>query len=162
MQARSAILLVLFFLLALFSILNWGAFMAPTHLSLGVADIEAPLGLIMLGFVVLVTALFVIFVLYLQTTVLLDSRRHSKELQSQRLLADKAEASRFTELRALVQSEILTLKTQQDSARTELLGQIQQLEQNLREQVESTGNTLSAYIGELEDRVERSESSPAG
>ncbi len=155
MQTRSAFLLVVFVLLALFAILNWGAIMAPTRISLGVASVEAPLGMILMGFIILLSALFLVFVVYLQSTVLIDSRRHTKELQNQRQLADQAEASRFTDLRSLLQAENAALRDRLEASRTEILDRLDGLETRLREQMEGTGNTLSAYIGELEDRVER-------
>ena len=47
----------------------------------------------------------VAYVLSLQGSVLLETRRHTKELQAQRELADKAEASRFTELGTAMRAE---------------------------------------------------------
>ena len=48
--------------LALFTAVNWQAFTTPTTLSLVFATIEGPLGLILLGAVALLTALFLIYV----------------------------------------------------------------------------------------------------
>lgn len=134
MKAPTILLLLVLVLIAVFTVANWGVIMAPTAVSLIVADVQAPLGLILVSITLLLTALFLIFVVYLQTTVLLDARRHSRELAAQRELADKAEASRFTDLRSYLDAEM----------------------HKLAEKVEQTGNTLAAYIGELEDRVERS------
>jgi len=117
---RTLILLIVFIAVVIFAVLNWSAFMAPTTLSLGVAQVQAPLGLIMLGLVALLAALFLLYVVYLQTTVLLETRRHAKELQAQRELADQAEASRFTELRGYLETR---------------LGELE--------------NSLSAHIGEM-------------
>ena len=69
--------------------------MKPTHLSLIVADVQAPLGLVMLGLLAGVSCMFVLMIAYIQGTVLVETRRHAKELAAQRELADKAEASRF-------------------------------------------------------------------
>jgi predicted deacetylase len=106
MPLRTVLLLILLIAVALFAALNWSAFLQPTILSLGVTQVQAPLGLIMLGLIAFITALFLAYLVYLQTTVLMESRRHAKELQVQRELADQAEASRFTELRTHLDSRL--------------------------------------------------------
>jgi len=106
MPLRTVLLLIVLAAVALFAALNWGAFLAPTTLSLGVAEVQAPLGLIMLGLIAIITTLFLAYLVYLQTMVLREARRHAKELQVQRQLADQAEASRFTELRAHLDSRL--------------------------------------------------------
>lgn len=155
MKLRTLLLLVVLVAIAAFSVLNWSAIMAPTILSLGIAEVQAPLGLVMLGLLVFLLAVFLVFVTYLQTSVLLEARRHSRELKSQRELADQAEASRFTELRGFLAVE---LKRQSDLAaesKADVLARLDQLERELRSALEQSGNTLAAYIGELEDRLER-------
>lgn len=106
MPLRTILLLIVLAAIAIFAALNWSAFLAPTTLSLGFAQVQAPLGLIMLGLIAILTAVFLGYLVYLQSTVLLESRRHAKELQAQRELADQAEASRFTELRAHLDSRL--------------------------------------------------------
>lgn len=155
MQRRTVFLLVVLLLIALFTALNWTQINTPTTLSLGVTSMQAPLGLVMLGLIVLLTALFLVFVVYLQSSVLLDARRHAKELQTHRELADQAEASRFTELRKFLEAELQKLAGRQAEASTATSAKLEQLERDLRASVEQSGNTLAAYIGELEDRLER-------
>ena len=92
-----------------FVAVNWTLFLAPATLSLVVGTVEAPLGLIMLALMGVLTALFLVVLVALQTRVLLEARRHAKEMQAQRELADQAEASRFTELRSYIGNEIRTL-----------------------------------------------------
>lgn len=126
MPLRTVVLLVVVALVALFAALNWTAFVAPTTLSFGVAHVQAPLGLLMLGLLAVLTALFLLYVVYLQTTVLLEWRRREKELQASRELADQAEASRFTELRAHLDTRLTEIE-----------------------------NSLAAQLGEMRDRLER-------
>lgn len=104
-------ILVLLVLVAIgtFVAVNWSLFLAPATLSLVVATVDAPLGLIMLGLMGVLTALFLVVLVALQTRVLLEARRHAKEMQAQRELADQAEASRFTELRGFIGNELRTL-----------------------------------------------------
>ena len=155
MKIRTLLMLVVLVLVAGFVALNWSAFMAPTILSVGLAHVEAPLGLVMLGLMLALTAMFLAFVVYLQTSVLFDARHHARELRTNRELADKAEASRFTELRAALDLG-LTHQAELDAAsRAALLTRMDQLDRGLRAALEQTEASLSAYVGELEDRYEK-------
>ena len=69
-----------------------------------------------------------------QGTLLQEFRRQAKELQAQRLLAESAEASRFTELGALVREEIAKLRTE----------------------LEETEHSIAATLGEMDDRLRKS------
>jgi uncharacterized integral membrane protein len=150
MKIRTLLLLLVLSLVAGFAALNRAAFLAPTTLSLGLADVQAPLGLVMLGLLVFVTGLFLV-----QTTVLFDARQHAKELQSNRKLADQAEASRFTELRSFLELELRKQLDQDGHSRAAVLTRIDQMEATLRLVVEQSGNSLAAALGELEDRLDK-------
>ena len=160
MKIRTLFLLIVVIAITAFAALNWSAFMTPTTLSLGVAVVQAPLGLVMLGVLVFLTALFLVFVIYMQTSVLIETRRHARELQSHRELADQAEASRFTELRGFLDVELKRQADLDAESRAAILARLDQLERDLRSSVEESGNTLSAYFGELEDRLEKGELTP--
>ena len=155
MKARTLLLLLAVVAIAAFTALNWNAIMAPATLSLGIANVQAPLGLVMLGLVAFLAALFLVFVVYLQTSVLLEARRHARELQANRELADQAEASRFTELRGFLEMELKRQAGLDAESKAVVLARLDQLDRDLRSAVEQSGNTLAAYIGELEDRLER-------
>ncbi|MBY0410183.1 MAG: LapA family protein, partial [Burkholderiaceae bacterium] len=105
MQLRSLVLLLTVVAIAALAVLNWPALAATTQVSLGLISVEAPLGLLMLALTTLLGVVCVVYVLSLQGSVLLETRRHTKELHAQRALADKAEASRFTELRTFLESQ---------------------------------------------------------
>lgn len=160
MKTRTLFLLIVLVAIAGFSALNWGAFITPTTLNLGVANVQAPLGLVMLGALVLVAAVFLVYIVYLQTTVLLDARQHAKELQSNRKLADQAEASRFTELRGFLDAELKRHLAQDAESRAAVLARLDQLDRALRTAVEQSGNSLAASLGELEDRLDRGNKDP--
>jgi uncharacterized integral membrane protein len=155
MYLRTVLILFVLGLLAIFTIANWSAFVAPTTLTLGFGTIEAPLGLILLGIVGLITAMFLVYVVFLQSSTLMDSRRQARDLQTQREIADRAEASRFEQLRADMEAELQQLEKQADESKAALLARIDDLERDLRMALEQSGNTLAAYIGEIEDRLER-------
>ena len=76
----------------------------------------------------------------------MDNRRHAKEMLAQRELADKAEASRFTDLR-------LFLQTQHDQAQAQLLGRMDLLETHLAARAQDSDNNTAAYVGQLEHQL---------
>lgn len=162
MKARTLVILLSLIAITAFSMLNWAAFTAPTSLSLGVTTVQAPLGLVMLGFVAFFIVFFLVFVVYLQTTVMLDSRQQAKELRANRDLADKAEASRFTELRAYLEVELKKQADREIEWQVALLARMDKLNVDLRAAVEQSGNTVSAFIGELDDRLARGSLGSAG
>lgn len=82
--------------------LNRAAFTAPTTLSLGFAEVQAPLGLMMLIVTGVVSALFLFYIAFMLAGALMETRRSTKELNVQRDLAERAEASRFRDLRGLL------------------------------------------------------------
>ena len=136
---------------AIFAAINWAAFTAPMTLSLLVTTVQAPLGLIMLGLTGLVTLMCVITVVFLRTSVLVEARRHARQLQAQRELADKAEASRFTELKTLLEGRAQELREQAGQGQAEVLARMDQLDRDLRAAVEQAGNSL----GSLHRRTRR-------
>jgi hypothetical protein len=155
MGLRTGVLLVVVLLIAALAALNWGVLAAPTAMSIGFMQVTAPLGLIMLGLTVLLGIFFVAYVVYLQTSVLFETRRHTREMQAQRDLADKAEASRFTELRNFLEVQENTHMARNAERHAALLARLEQLEAAIRLRSEQTDNTLAAHIGQLEDRFER-------
>jgi hypothetical protein len=155
MYLRTLLILAVLVAVAVFTAINWNAFVTPTTLSVVLAKVEAPLGLVLLGLIAVLTLLFLVYVVYLQSSVLIESRRYARELQAQRELADQAEASRFSQLRAFLDSELRSVAQKSDELKTGVLGKLDELERDLRSVVEQSGNTLAAYLGEIEDRLER-------
>lgn len=91
----------------------------------------------------------------MQSSTILLRKRLNSELAAQRELADKAEASRFTELRTYLETELQSLKTQSTETHQQVEARLAETEAAVKAAVEETGRTLSAYIGELEDRLEK-------
>jgi len=155
MSVRSLLIVGVLILIGLLAALNWSAFTAPTSLWLIVGTVEAPLGLLMLLVIALLTVLFLVFIVYLQASVLLESRRYAKELQAQRELADRAEASRFTELRQFLETELAALRATHQSSVQSVSARIDLAERTLRDDMEQAANSLSAHVGEVEDKLDR-------
>jgi uncharacterized integral membrane protein len=152
---RAITLFAVIVLIGLFALLNWPAFTAPTTLSLIFTTVQAPLGLIMLGLSVFLALLFTLWAISLQATTLMEARRQSRELQAQRELADKAEASRFVELRSHLNAELERVSGASTRGHGELLSRLDHLEGALRLALEQNANAVAATIGEFEDRLER-------
>lgn len=131
MRFRTFLLFLLLALTALFALVNWPAFTAPTTLSLVLGTVTAPLGLIMLGVVFVLGAMSLAYLIYVQGSALLDARRHARELQLQRDRVDNAEASRLTELHRLVSADLQRLEQLQADTRQQLLSRLDQLEHRL-------------------------------
>ncbi len=155
MPLRSLFVVLVIVALAIFAAVNWTAFVQPTTLSLVLTSVQAPLGLIMLVITGLLGGLFLAYVVYLQSTVILEARRSARELAAQRELADQAEASRFTELRNFVGERLQKIEADFEQARTLTQSGLDRMQDSLRSAIEQSGNTVAAYIGEVEDRLER-------
>jgi hypothetical protein len=140
--------------------LNWTAFNTPTPLWFGVASGQAPIGTLMLGAIAILTVLFLLSIGHMQSLSLLEARRYAKELQANRELADRAETSRFTELRAFLENASMSANALDAETRAALLARLDQVETAMTASIEQTGNSLAAYIGEMEDRLERTGDAP--
>ena len=134
MRFKSLLILVAAGLAALFIVLNWRVFAGPAKLNLLLTEAEVPVGIMMLMLFALALAVLWILVSGWQGTLLAEFRRQAKELQAQRLLAESAEASRFTELGALIREEIAKLRTE----------------------LQETEHSIAATLGEMDDRLRKS------
>lgn len=142
MRLRLLIVLVCIALVAAFVAFNWSVFVAPSLLSFGLVNFEAPLGLAMLGLMVVIVLIFVIYMAIWQGKMLIEERHQTKELQLQRTLADQAEASRFVELGKEMRAEFAQLSERLQASQNEV-------RKDLRENV----NSLAAMLAEIDDRT---------
>jgi uncharacterized integral membrane protein len=136
MSMRTLVVVLILLALGVFVAANWAAFTTPTALSLLVANVEAPLGIVMLGITAAVAAVFLAYAFYVQASAMRESKRLAQAIERQRELADRAEASRFTELR--------------DSMGSRLDGMARSLE------------TLQQSVGALGARLDRVDTAVAG
>jgi uncharacterized integral membrane protein len=144
MRVRSIALIVAGLLAALFIVIYWSVFAQPASFYFVVGTISVPIGVVMLGLIALVTLGYAIFLGIWQGRVLMDYRRQSKELQTQRSLADDAEASRFTALSALLRAEMAKQDARLEAAFT-----------TLRNELKDTEHSIAATLGEMDDRQRR-------
>lgn len=144
MNLRTLAIILALGLLGAFTLLNWAAITTPTTLSLGFAEVQAPLGLVLLMVSALLAVIFLAYIVFQQAGVILETRRSAKELKAQRELADRAEASRFTELRTHLSGEIARLEARLD-----------RVDAGLQERLAESTRSLSAYVGEIDDKLDR-------
>lgn len=155
MRFRTLLFVIAILLVAGFVALNVNEFTRDSALSLGFTTIQMPLGLVMLVLLMVTTLVFLGSTLYMQRKNLLETRTHMRELTAQRDLADKAEASRFTELRNFLQEQAQDEQRRESALGTVLTERFAQQQQVLLARIEQLDNAMSAYMGELEDRLER-------
>jgi uncharacterized integral membrane protein len=149
-------------ILVLFAAVNWDAFAASDELNLVVRRTEAPLGIVLLAVILILSALYLAFVAGARTTQLVETRRFAKEAQEARQLADQAELSRYSELRSVLETELDSLraavKEEGQAAREHLAAS----EEGLRAALDESHNILVANLGEMDTRMGGSSDSFAG
>ena len=160
MSLRALLLLIIGAAIVAFIGVNWTAMTMPTDLNLIFTEIRAPLGLVLLGLMALLSVVFVGLIAYTQGTVLMETRRHAKELTAQRELADKAEASRFTDLRAHLDKEVARLSEVIDNHTRETLARVDRAEMGLRDrpvdlEVGRLVQAVESHNRDLHARVDR-------
>ncbi len=97
------------------AVLNWPTLMASAPLNLVVAQVDAPLGVVLLGLAAVLVGLFFLAYLRNQISSLMETRKLLKEMQRVQSLADKAELSRIEALHQMVASEFGRLNVRLDT-----------------------------------------------
>jgi multidrug efflux pump subunit AcrA (membrane-fusion protein) len=159
MQLRTLFLVLVLILFGVFVVLNWGAFIEPTTLSLGFGEVIAPLGVIMLLLLTLLLLLFLAYVVYLRTTAKLDVDRYTKEMQSQRELINQDETARFTELREFFGGELRKIADRDNQIRKDLLAKLDKVDRDLRkalrqQEVDEAFNEREEYKQKLQAQLD--------
>jgi biopolymer transport protein ExbB/TolQ len=163
MRARTIALIVFVLLVAAFVALNIDEFTRVSVLSLGFTSVSVPLGMVMLLLLAIATAVFSGLTVYIQSMNLIETRQYARQLSAQRDLADKAEASRFTELRSFLEAQAAAEQRREAAADTVLSERFAEQNRLVMTRLEQTDNALAAYMGQLEDRLERrGPSAPSG
>jgi hypothetical protein len=154
MRARLLFIVIAAVLVAGFAAMNWSEFTRSAPLNIGWKTVDAPLMLIMLGLLGLVLVVFLVSSALQESRSMLESHRHGKALQAQRDLAEKAETSRFTELRQYMDTHLRENRQREAIAASEFEKAMVQSQRELRNQLELMNRTLGTRLGELESRIE--------
>ena len=142
-------------LLATFSAANWALLTTPGTIDLVVLTVQAAPAMILLAATLLIVALFGIYVVSLRAATLAETRRHLKALESQRELADKAEASRFTALASQIEQELAGTRALIEETRAHTAARIDALDASFTRTLNETANAVFANIGEVDDKLDR-------
>ncbi|HYF17022.1 MAG TPA: hypothetical protein VEA40_04080 [Ramlibacter sp.] len=154
MRTRMLLLVLAIVLVAGFAAQNWAEITRSSLLNFGILQAEAPLGLILLTLLGLTALVALAGMASMRTRSLVETRQHVKELHAQRELADKAEASRFTELRTTLESHLRDSRQRETIANTEMEKSMAQHHRELRNQLEQMYHLLTNRLGELERRLD--------
>lgn len=155
MRILGWLVVIALLLVGAFAAVNWAAFTAPTTLSLVALEVYAPLGVVMLGALLVLTVLALGFAASWRTSMLVESRRLSRDLEAQRALAERAEASRLTDLGKRLDTGLADLKAAAEAGPAGIGKRLDELDASLRDAMTAAVNSVSAAVGELEDKVDR-------
>lgn len=155
MRIPTLVVLLVLLLFAVGAAPNWNAVTALVPVNLLVATVELPVGLVLLGGLALISALLISEVIYLQSLVMRDARRHNKVLQTRLAGAESVDAARAAELRAFMGEEFNRLSARVVDAESRLKQHIGMVGEDLRTAVQMSGSGVAAHIGGLEERLER-------
>ena len=155
MRVRTIFLIVAILAVAAFTALNVDEFTRTSVLNLGFTTIQIPLGLVMLLLLTITVVVFLASAIYMQSSNLLEARKHTRELSAQRELADKAEASRFTELRTYLEVQTAATLRREAANTAAHFERMDNAQAALLVRIEQSDAATAAYMGEFEDRVDR-------
>jgi hypothetical protein len=154
MRTRSIVLVVAILLVAGFAALNWSEMVRPSPLLFGPVVMDAPLGAILLGLLAITLVLFLASTAAMRTQSLMDYRHQQKTLDEQRALADRAEASRFNELRSHIDEHLRAVGERDAMASAEFDKAMLANRREMQQAIEQINRTISARLNELEHRIE--------
>ncbi len=157
MRVRLIFLVVAILLVAGFAALNWSEFERTAPLSFGLFVTEGSLAFVMLAILGLSLLGFLFSSAVLESRHLIESRQHLKTLEAQRDLADKAEASRFAELRQQFETHMNESREHRQHlglASTEADKLMVDSQRELRLQLEQMGRAIAGRLSDLESRID--------
>lgn len=155
MRGRMIVLVLAILAVAGFAAQNWAEINRSSPLNFGVVVTDAPLGLILLSLLGLTLLLFLASAATMRTQALIESRQHAKALQAQRDLADRAEASRFTDLRQQLDAHLRDSREHENLATAEMNKALAQHQREMRAQLEQMNHMLANRLAELDTHIQR-------
>lgn len=135
------------------AVLNWPAISRSEPMDFGIITMNAPLGMILLALLVIALAAFLVSTAVQESRYLMEHRRTSRALQAQHELAEKAEVSRFTELRTHLDDHLRESRQRESIVATEFEKRMMQSHNELRAQLDRMQQMLATRLGDIESRV---------
>ncbi len=155
MRARPLLLVLATAVVVVFALLNWTEFTRPVDVNLGFQVVSAPLPLVLLALLALG------LLVALASGAATESRHrrmdleHARALQAQRDLAERAEASRFVDLRQALDTHLRETRQRESTTASELDQALARTQREVRNQMELLHRSLSTRLGEMEARLEQ-------
>ena len=153
MRGRLVFIVLAILVVAAIAALNWPEFSRAEPLSFGVTTATVAVGELMLGILAVVLAVFLVTSAIQESRYLLDHRRHTRALQAQRELAEKAEASRFTDLRQHLDNHLRDSRQREQVVATEFEKRLMQSQAELRAHLERMHQMIAARLEEIESHL---------
>jgi len=154
MRARIVFIVLALLVVGGVAALNWPEVNRTTAMNFGVLTAEASMGLFLLAAFGLTILVMLLSSAVQESRYMMESNRHAKALQAQRDLADKAEASRFTELRQYLDTHLRDNREHDAITATEFEKAMVQGQRELRGQIEQMSRALEGRLGQLESRID--------
>ncbi len=154
MRPRLLVLVLAILLVAGFASLNWPEFTRTSSMNFGIMTMDLPLGVILLALLAIGLIAYLVGSASMQTRYLIESRQHAKAMAVQRELADKAEASRFTDLRNYLDTHLGDNRVRSTVTSTEFERAFAQGQRDIRQQIETMDRMLMARLAEIDNRLD--------
>ena len=106
MKLHTVILVLVLFLVLLFAGINWNLFARQDSINFIFFSVAAPLGVVMLGAVGVLSIIYLLFIGRLEVSSMMEARKSNKALEEARELALSKEKSRITELQNAISGQI--------------------------------------------------------
>ena len=161
MKIRTIFLLFVLILMAVFLVINWTALSTVTAVNLIYTEIQAPLGVLVVGGFAAVVFVLLVYMVWQQASVTLELRAAYKEARNARTVADDAEKSRFAESNRILLERIEKLEALMTARSDETLTAVRQeavrAEERYKALFDDQKRELTAQvqtqIGAMEKRV---------
>lgn len=141
MKIRNIFLLLVLILMGVFLVINWNALATEMTVNLIYTEIQAPLGLIVVGGLGALVIVLLMYMLWQQASVAMELRAAYKESRSARAAADDAEKSRFAESNRILLERIEKLEALMTARSDETLSAVRQETARVEERLKTFGET---------------------
>jgi hypothetical protein len=153
MRGRIGFIVLAVLVTAAVAALNWSLVTRAETLNFGLFTTTASLGMILLGILTVVLVVFLASSAIEESRYLLEHRRHARALHAQRELAEKAETSRFTDLREHLDTHSRETRQRESMLATEYEKRLMQSHNELRAQLERMHQMIAARLDHLDSRT---------
>ena len=154
MKIRTIFLLLVLILMAVFLVINWTALSTVTAVNLIYTEIQAPLGVLVVGGFAAVVFVLLVYMVWQQASVTLELRAAYKEARNARTVADDAEKSRFAESNRILLERIEKLEALMTARSDETLTAVRQEAVRAEERYKALFDDQKRAQGELTAQVQ--------